>query len=262
MPPAKFSLRYDRLWGTNSRSWLPGDILVIPIQEFIKRMKGLRIEAAAPLLAAVAHITEEFAYPGGFADWDRAYRSKIRSSITPRFHLIINLLLVFLCVSVGLAGTAGGVANLGVVRIRRVIPPQHAVAGWPALAALLLSNVVFHVVGTVQTRRVSPGVRTGLRLYVPLAAYGYWHFFEQRPDILRHGNPGGVARWVLSVVGNDTSLPTFQPLQAALRRLWAVSARANVRQLFCPLSWPGLDAVNQLAQASFRFKNKRRCGRG
>ena len=132
----------------------------------------------APLLASIAHIAEEFVYPGGFADWDRAYRPKIRSSITPRLHLVVNLLLIFACVSVGLAGTSDGVANLGVVRIRSVIPPQHAVAGWLALVALLLSNAVFHVVGTVQTGRLSPGVRTGLLLYVPLAAYGYWHLLS------------------------------------------------------------------------------------
>jgi hypothetical protein len=115
-------------------------------------------------------------YPGGFVDWDRAYRPKIRSRITPRLHLVINAALAFACVSVGLAGTAGGVVNLGAVRIRSVIPPHYAVAGWLALAALLFSNAIFHIVGTVQTGRASPGVRTSLLLYVPLAVYGFWHF--------------------------------------------------------------------------------------
>lgn len=131
-----------------------------------------------PLLAALAHITEEFVWPGGFAEWDRAYRPRIRSSITPGLHLVINALLVFACVSVGLTGTPGGVANLGPVGIRSIIPPQHSVAAWLALASLLFSNAVFHVVGTVRTGRVSPGLRTGLLLYVPLAAYGFWHFLS------------------------------------------------------------------------------------
>jgi hypothetical protein len=132
----------------------------------------------APLLAAVAHIVEEFVYPGGFADWDRAYRPEIRGSITPRLHLTINAALVFACINVGIAGTAGGVVSLGEMRIGSAIPSQFAVAGWLALAALLFSNAVFHIVGTVQTARTSPGVRTGLLLYVPLAVYGYWHFLS------------------------------------------------------------------------------------
>jgi hypothetical protein len=133
----------------------------------------------APLLAVLAHILEEFVYPGGFADWDRAYRPKIRGSITPRLHLVVNAALIFWCVNVGVAGSAGGVVNLGGVGIRSMLPPQYAVAGWLALAALLFSNAIFHIVGTVQTHRVSPGVRTGLLLYVPLAAYGFWYFLDR-----------------------------------------------------------------------------------
>ena len=132
----------------------------------------------APLLAAVAHIVEEFVYPGGFADWDRAYRPEIRNSITPRLHLIVNTALILACINVGIAGTTGGAVSLGGVRIGSMTPPQYAVAGWLALAALLFSNAIFHIVGTVQTGRVSPGVRTGLLLYVPLTVYGYWHFLS------------------------------------------------------------------------------------
>jgi hypothetical protein len=132
----------------------------------------------APLLAAVAHIVEEFVYPGGFADWDRAYRPKVRNSITPRLHLVINAAMIFACISVGVAGAPGGAVSLGGVRIGSVLPPQYAVAGWLALAALLFSNAIFHIVGTVRTGRASPGVRTGLLLYVPLAVYGFWHFLS------------------------------------------------------------------------------------
>jgi hypothetical protein len=132
----------------------------------------------APLLAALAHIVEEFVYPGGFAGWDRTYRPKIRSSITPRLQLVINAALVFMCVSVGGAGTSGGVGSLGDVHIRSMIPPQSAVAAWLALAVLLFSNAIFHILGTVQTNRTSPGVRTGLLLYIPLAVFGFWYFLS------------------------------------------------------------------------------------
>lgn len=114
-----------------------------------------------PLGAALLHITEEFVFPGGFAAWDRAYRPGIRSSITPRFHVTVNALLLLVCVAVGLQGAT-----------------SRGVAAWLTLAALLASNAVFHVVGAIRTRRYSPGMATGLALYVPLAAWGYPHFLR------------------------------------------------------------------------------------
>lgn len=132
----------------------------------------------APLPAVLAHIFEEFVYPGGFAAWDRECRPKFRNSITPRLHVVINAALVFACLSVGLAGIPGGTVNVGPIRFRSIIPAGYAVAGWLALAALLFSNALFHIVGTVRTRRISPGVRTGLLLYVPLAIVGFWHFLH------------------------------------------------------------------------------------
>src|SRR5262245_9943242 len=114
-----------------------------------------------PLVAAIAHIFEEFAYPGGFAEWDRAYRPAYKASITPRLHLVMNGLLLFACVAVGAAG-----------------PTARGVAGWLTLAALLASNAVYHVVGAFKTHRYSPGMVTGLLLYVPMAIYGYVHFLR------------------------------------------------------------------------------------
>ena len=132
----------------------------------------------APLGAAVLHICEEFVYPGGFASWDRDYRPAIRDSITPRLHLIVNLALLAACATVGISGMPGGAIVVGGVRFRSMIPVALSVGGWMALAALLFSNAMFHVVGTYRTKRVSPGVRTGVLLYVPLAAVGYWHFIR------------------------------------------------------------------------------------
>ena len=132
----------------------------------------------APLGAAAFHIGEEFVYPGGFAAWDREYRPSIRSSITPRLHLVVNALLLAVCTTIGIAGMPGAAIVVGGIRLRSAIPASLAVPGWLVLAALLFSNAVFHVVGTRQTKRVSPGVRTGVLLYVPLALVGYWHFIH------------------------------------------------------------------------------------
>jgi hypothetical protein len=114
-----------------------------------------------PLGAVVLHIVEEFVFPGGFADWDRSYRPQVRSSITPRFHLVVNAVLVLACLAVGWIG-----------------PSPRGVAAWLTIAALLGTNAVFHVVGSFQTRRYSPGVVTGVLLYVPLAIYGFVYFLR------------------------------------------------------------------------------------
>jgi hypothetical protein len=132
----------------------------------------------APLVASTLHIVEEFVYPGGFAAWDREYRASIRKSITTRLHVIVNALLLVSCATVGIAGMPGGLVAIHGLRFRSPIPASLAVPAWLALASLLFSNALFHLIGTFQTRRTSPGVRTGMALYVPLALFGYWHFFR------------------------------------------------------------------------------------
>jgi hypothetical protein len=127
----------------------------------------------APLFTALAHMVEEFAYPGGFAEWDRAYRPQYRSSITKPVHIIVNAALIVLCLNVA---CGGGELGIGALRFRSFLPADYAVAGWLAVAALLAANAVFHIKGSVATGRISPGVRTGVLLYIPLAAYGFWHF--------------------------------------------------------------------------------------
>jgi hypothetical protein len=132
----------------------------------------------APFGATVLHIIEEFVYPGGFAEWDRHFRPAIRNSITPRLHIIVNGALLLLCVQVGiLAGTNDAQA--------RTI----GIALWLAVAALLFSNAIFHVVGTIRTRTRSPGIVTAVALYMPMAVAGYWKFLSS-----------GEASWGIAIV--------------------------------------------------------------
>jgi uncharacterized protein with HXXEE motif len=132
----------------------------------------------APLGAAVLHIGEEFVYPGGFASWDREYRSSIQTSITPGLHFVVNALLLAACLSVGISGMPGGALVVAGIRFRSPIPVSLSVVGWLAMAALLFSNAVFHVVGTYRTKRASPGVRTAVLLHVPVTVFGYWRFMH------------------------------------------------------------------------------------
>jgi hypothetical protein len=113
-------------------------------------------------------------------------------------HIIVNAALLFGCFSVAVAGTPGGV-TLGGTRFHSVIPESLAVPAWLALAALLFSNAIFHLVGTWTTKRISPGVRTGTILYVPLAVAGYAYF-------LSTGRVSAVAAAVSALVGGSYHL--------------------------------------------------------
>ena len=109
-----------------------------------------------PLLAASLHIFEEFAWPGGFASWYRAYRPDIAASVSNRFLVWINVALLFVCFSAGVDG-----------------PSLYGAALFLTVTALLFANGIFHLVATIQGRRYSPGVITGVVLYLPLAIIGY-----------------------------------------------------------------------------------------
>ena len=115
----------------------------------------------APFGAASLHIVEEFVYPGGFAAWDRRYRPGIRDSITGRFHIIVNGLLLVACYDVW------------ALRARPI-----GVGAWLTVATLLFANALWHLIGSVTSRTYSPGVLTGLLLYMPLTVYGYGHFLR------------------------------------------------------------------------------------
>jgi hypothetical protein len=74
------------------------------------------------MLAALIHIFEEFVFAGGFKAWWCAYRPEIAGSVTNRFLIIINVVLVLFSANVALASQT---------------PRGNGVAAWLALAALL-----------------------------------------------------------------------------------------------------------------------------
>ena len=104
----------------------------------------------APLIAACCHIFEEFAWPGGFPAWYRHYRPNA-SRITSRMLVIVNIALLAACVNYALAANT----TIGVVFLL-------------GISALLCGNGLWHAWASVRTYTVSPGVVTGILLYVPL----------------------------------------------------------------------------------------------
>ncbi len=114
-----------------------------------------------PLIAASLHLLEEFVFPGHFSEWYIRYKPDIRKSATNRFLITINVLLLILCYDIGALGSS----KLGI-------------ALWLGVMAMLAANGLWHLRGVVKTRSYSPGVLTGMLVYLPLAVYGYVLFLQ------------------------------------------------------------------------------------
>lgn len=107
-----------------------------------------------PLAAVSLHICEEFVFPGGFPEWYRRYRPNV-SRITTRFLVLINGALVAMCV------VAGAMRNsLGIFY-------------WLLVSAIVAANGCWHLWASYRSRAYSPGMVTGLLIYVPLFLVGY-----------------------------------------------------------------------------------------
>jgi len=116
-----------------------------------------------PLLAIAAHMTEEFVWPGGFAAWYRAYPPGSTAVVTTRFLVLVNAVFVGLALVPPLLG-----------------PSARAFGYWLVVAAIAGANGVFHLRASLRTRGYSPGVVTGVALYIPLATLGGAYLLRAR----------------------------------------------------------------------------------
>lgn len=115
----------------------------------------------APLVVASLHITEEFLWPGGFPAWYRRYRGPEQQTVTPRFLFAINAILLLACANAAIAALTPRGASL-----------------WLMMAGILASNGLWHLWASVRSHSYSPGVVTGLALYLPLVVVGAPRFFH------------------------------------------------------------------------------------
>jgi hypothetical protein len=152
----------------------------------------------ASLIAVAAHLVEEFVFPGGFIAWHRRYRPEHEASITPRFALVANGLLLFLLLAIAMNGPS---SPIGIFQ-------------WLTLAALLVTNAAFHIRAVINTRVYSPGVVTAALLYVPLGVYGYYW-------LLRTGAASAGTAAVALVLGGS------YPLVSALLHRMRSSGRTR-----------------------------------
>jgi len=107
--------------------------------------------------AALIHILEEYAYPGGFADALKSLLPKSAHLFTPRFHVLVNGVFLLLCLASALIGRANLVLSL---------------SGF----SLVFVNAILHLRGSIVTKGYYPGMISGALLYIPLAVYAYWTF--------------------------------------------------------------------------------------
>ena len=127
-----------------------------------------------PLVAALLHMTEEFVYPGGFPAWYKRYRIDA-SRITPRFLLIVNGALLVACVNLALLGRT----------------PPGAVY-WLIIATVLASNGIWHAWACYKSHGYSPGVISGVLIYVPMTVYGVREFLRSGVISIRTAEISGV----------------------------------------------------------------------
>jgi len=115
------------------------------------------------ILAAciMMHVTEEFLFPGGFIEWYKEFRPALASGIKPGYIVWINALMIGIC-NVSL--------YLG--------PTSHGATIWYTVAAIGAINACFHIIGVFSLKKYSPGVVTGVLLYLPLFIYGTWYLLS------------------------------------------------------------------------------------
>lgn len=113
----------------------------------------------APLFAVSIHIFEEFVFPGGFLQWYAGYRPEIAASLTVRMLVCVNALLLAICALLAITD-----------------PDSNNAMTWMVIGSILFWNAIFHARATIRTQRYSPGLISGLLLYIPLSMFGYFHF--------------------------------------------------------------------------------------
>ena len=137
------------------------------------------------LFAAVcAHVIEEFGWPGGFRSWYIEYSPHVEPSLTPRFLIGVNTLLLAL-------------AALSAMYFES---PSMRVL-WLAIGSCVAINGVWHLQATVRTRRYSPGVATAAVLYLPLVTFGFIHCVRCgwiSPREALSAGSYGAAYWIFS----------------------------------------------------------------
>ncbi len=108
-----------------------------------------------PIAAVALHLIEEFVWPGGFPEWYRHYPPDRVTKVSTQLLVIVNVVFVALALLPPLIGAT-----------------PRGFGMWMVVAAVAAANGIFHVVAVARTHQYSPGVVTGIAVYLPLAVIG------------------------------------------------------------------------------------------
>jgi len=106
-------------------------------------------------IAVMLHVTEEFLFPGGFIEWYQRLVPSKTKGIRPGYLVWINTFMMAMCVLPFYYGET-----------------LHGVSTWYCVAVIAAINACFHIWGVVKLKQYSPGVITGVLLYIPLFIVG------------------------------------------------------------------------------------------
>ncbi|ATC65011.1 hypothetical protein CMV30_14130 [Nibricoccus aquaticus] len=113
----------------------------------------------APAVCFGLHIIEELFWPGGFREWYHLYRPQVAGAPMSYYYK----------------------ANACYFAAVLTVPlGRHSAYATLFVAGVLFYNLIFtHILGAFKTRRYSPGIVTGLLLYVPLFVTSYGYFLAK-----------------------------------------------------------------------------------
>src|ERR1700744_2749019 len=107
--------------------------------------------------AIMLHVTEEFLFPGRFIEWYQELIPSKAKGTRPGYLVWINTLMIGVCVIPVALGLSPRGVNV-----------------WYCVMAIAGINAIFHITGVVKLKKYSPGVVTGVLLYLPLFIFGSW----------------------------------------------------------------------------------------
>ncbi len=108
---------------------------------------------------SLVHIGEEYFYPGGFLEFMKRLNPRLAPQATPMLAMIINGLQLLLCILAWVVNKNNLVFSL-------------------SIAGLFFVNSLMHIMGSVRLRGYTPGLATGVLLYLPLSVYAYSIFLS------------------------------------------------------------------------------------
>ncbi|HVP22047.1 MAG TPA: HXXEE domain-containing protein [Anaerolineaceae bacterium] len=113
------------------------------------------------------HVFEEFIFPGGGIEWFALYHPEYTSAYTPSYFFKVNVIALVLSIltTLGTFDFSGGFTFFGI-------------RAWIAFLAFQAINAIFHLRGSIVTRRWSPGLGTGILLYLPLTIVGFTYLLR------------------------------------------------------------------------------------